>query len=80
MLFRSDTSGRGRIPDKEAALCLLHDLLQLEPYQPKPRASGDRSWPAPGEAPAPVPLPPLVPLPEAVERRIRKQLQAMRRR
>ena len=75
-----DTSGRGRIPDKEAALCLLHDLLQLEPYQPKPRASGDRSWPAPGEAPAPVPLPPLVPLPEAVERRIRKQLQAMRRR
>ncbi len=31
-----DTSPRGRIPDKEAALILLHSLLDKEPYTPKP--------------------------------------------
>ncbi|NQT53314.1 DUF1998 domain-containing protein, partial [bacterium] len=30
-----DSSVRGRIPDKEAALLILHDLLGLEPYQPR---------------------------------------------
>jgi DEAD/DEAH box helicase domain-containing protein len=29
-----DTGGRGMIPDKEAALVILHSLLQLEPYRP----------------------------------------------
>ncbi len=31
-----DLSPRGRIPDKEAALIILHDLLEMEPYTPKP--------------------------------------------
>ncbi|MGE5598745.1 MAG: DEAD/DEAH box helicase [Bacteroidota bacterium] len=75
-----EMSGRGRIADKEAALCLLHDLLQLEPYVPKPKeASAARlSVAAPPEPAPPVPPPPLVPLPEAVERRIRRQLQGLR--
>lgn len=34
-----DTQTRGRIPDKEAALVLLHELLEMEPYVPKPRHS-----------------------------------------
>ncbi|MBN1163061.1 MAG: DEAD/DEAH box helicase [Candidatus Krumholzibacteriota bacterium] len=29
-----DTGGRGMIPDKEAALVILHYLLQIEPYRP----------------------------------------------
>ena len=31
-----DLSPKGRIPDKEAALILLHSLLNKEPYTPKP--------------------------------------------
>ena len=31
-----DVDTRGKIPDKEAALCILHDILQLEAYTPKP--------------------------------------------
>ncbi|MGE5593706.1 MAG: DEAD/DEAH box helicase, partial [Betaproteobacteria bacterium] len=31
-----DLSPRGRVPDKEAALIILHDLLEMEPYTPKP--------------------------------------------
>jgi DEAD/DEAH box helicase domain-containing protein len=31
-----DTGGRGMIPDKEAALVILHFLLQKEPYHPLP--------------------------------------------
>jgi len=36
-----DGSGRGRIPDKEAALVILHQLLGREPYVPKGPA---RTW------------------------------------
>ncbi|MGE5572075.1 MAG: DEAD/DEAH box helicase [Bacteroidota bacterium] len=31
-----DLSPRGRVPDKEAALIILHDLLEMEPYIPRP--------------------------------------------
>lgn len=31
-----DTGGRGMIPDKEAALVILHAMLQIEPYKPAP--------------------------------------------
>ncbi|MCL6613473.1 MAG: DUF1998 domain-containing protein, partial [Firmicutes bacterium] len=72
-----EISGRGRIPDKEAALCLLHDLLELAPYVPKPKAAGTVA--APAAASSEQKPPPLVPLPEAVEKRIRRQLQALRR-
>jgi len=43
-----DSATRGRIPDKDAALIILHELLGLEPYRPaaslrrqRDRASGD---------------------------------------
>ncbi len=36
-----DSSVRGRIPDKEAALLILHDLLGLAPYLPRPRPHPD---------------------------------------
>jgi DEAD/DEAH box helicase domain-containing protein len=32
-----DSAARGRIPDKDAALLILHDLLGLDPYVPRPR-------------------------------------------
>jgi len=75
-----DTSGRGRIADKEGALCLLHGLLQLEPYIPKPKEGpavavgfAAESLPQPQ-----VPAPPLVQLPEVIQRRIRKQLHQLK--
>jgi len=60
-----DTDSRGRIPDKEAALVILHRLLGMEDYVPKapaPRGETVRERP-----PAP-------PLSAMVERGIRKQL------
>ena len=30
-----DLTSRGKIPDKEAALVVLHDLLGLDPYIPR---------------------------------------------
>ena len=36
-----EQSGRGRIPDKEGALVLLHQMLEKEPYIPK---SSARAW------------------------------------
>jgi DEAD/DEAH box helicase domain-containing protein len=42
-----DAGGRGRIPDKEAALVLLHHMLEKEPYIPKgPRPN----WEGPATA------------------------------
>lgn len=77
-----EISGRGRIADKEAALCLLHDLLELAPYQPKPKTAATigpiTEMEIPGTPPT-IPLPPLVPLPAAVESRIRRQLQTLKR-
>ncbi|MEW6229413.1 MAG: DUF1998 domain-containing protein, partial [Bacillota bacterium] len=47
-----DLSPKGRIPDKEAALIILHDLLEKGPYIPKPverpRAlAAGAGWPGP---------------------------------
>lgn len=72
-----DSDSRGRIPDKEAALLILHDLLGKEPYTP--------AGPAPElitveevAATAGRERPPSPPLPERVEMRIRKQLQRLK--
>jgi DEAD/DEAH box helicase domain-containing protein len=35
-----DTGAKGMIPDKEAALVVLHLLLQIEPYEPAPVEEG----------------------------------------
>jgi DEAD/DEAH box helicase domain-containing protein len=72
-----DTSGKGRIPDKEGALVILHDLLEIEPYQPRTlvEATGVRDD-AVSELP---PYPPLVRLPEKIEQQLRDKLIQLRR-
>ncbi len=76
----ADIDSRGKVPDKEAALCILHDLLQLDPYVPRPpgpaymlRQAGP--LPAGQEAPQPPPAAPLEikPLPPAVEAKLRRR-------
>jgi DEAD/DEAH box helicase domain-containing protein len=82
-----DLSPRGRIPDKEAALILLHSLLGKEPYIPKPvkvprypSASDSDGGKSHGydafcqEASDEVVKLPVKRLPESVEARIRRQL------
>ncbi|MCR4426081.1 MAG: DEAD/DEAH box helicase [Firmicutes bacterium] len=80
-----DTSPRGRIPDKESALVILHNLLEREPYIPvHPPVSlwgrgasedgQDQNQPGDEEA---VPVT-VKPLPEGVERRIRKMMGTLR--
>ena len=77
----ADLDTRGRIPDKEAAVCLLHDLLQREPYVPKPPKNERRA--TLGEAARQEELgaePPLeiTHLPTQVEAKIRRQLARFR--
>jgi len=83
-----DSSSRGTIPDKEAALCLLHSLLEREPYTPKPVQSplGEAvaplpkgPEPTPHAPPAPPPPPDYARLPEEVERKLVRRLATMKR-
>jgi DEAD/DEAH box helicase domain-containing protein len=37
-------NAEGAIPDKEAALMVLHDVLGLKPYEPKPETERRRAW------------------------------------
>jgi DEAD/DEAH box helicase domain-containing protein len=53
---------RARIPDKEAALIVLHDVLGLEPYVPRGATLPE----------------PIEPLPEGVEARVRRQMQRLK--
>ncbi len=75
-------SGRGRIPDKEAALVILHHLLEREPYIPKGPA---RAWEGSGwdrvRPPAAEPeaqgesvWQSYKPLPPEIEKRLRRSL------
>ncbi len=67
-----DTAGKGRIPDKEGALIILHDLLDLEPYLPKMNKQAIKeTLPDAGEN---TPYPPVVRLPEKVEQQLRQKL------
>ena len=69
-----DTTAKGRIPDKEGALVILHDLMDLEPYIPSPVAKAAPEQGRPGAAEAIEPLPPLIPLPSKVEEQLRQKL------
>lgn len=70
-----DTAAKGRIPDKEGALIILHELLELEPYIPKPKpAAGSPLTTGDSQEDVGEP-PPFTPLPETMELRIRRQLQ-----
>ena len=72
-----EADSKGRIPDKEAALVILHDLLGKEPYiplRPVPSWSAEDQVAATQEVVRPVSKP----LPERVELRIRKQVQRLK--
>jgi DEAD/DEAH box helicase domain-containing protein len=74
-----ETSGKGRIPDKEGALVILHDLLELEPYQPRPvSAAGPVTSPDDAAAER-MSYPPVVHLPEKIEQQLREKLSQLRR-
>ncbi|HHT27569.1 MAG TPA: hypothetical protein GXZ82_10025, partial [Firmicutes bacterium] len=74
---------KGRIPDKEAALVILHSLLEREPYQPRRKKRPLVSLPPEGpvadleeeieRAQAP-------PLSENTERLLRQQIARLKRR
>jgi DEAD/DEAH box helicase domain-containing protein len=73
-----DGNTRGTIPDKEAALVLLHAMLEREPYVPK--------YPRPGMVPITngqpsnvVPIP-VKPMAANVEAKIRKKVKGFKKR
>lgn len=75
----ADVEIKGKIPDKESALVILHDLLGKEPYIPKPvtrprvstsTAAGESRQETPRE---------VKPLPESVELRIRQRVQKLKK-
>jgi DEAD/DEAH box helicase domain-containing protein len=78
----SDDGTRGTLPDKEAALVLLHALLEMEPYIPKrPRMEAVAE---PGRDPigvpeAPSPPIPVNPMPANVAAKIRKKVRRFKR-
>jgi len=79
----TDAETKGRIPDKEAALVILHSLLEREPYQPRRKKRPLVSLPPEGivadldeeieRAQAP-------PLSENTERLLRQQIARLKRR
>ncbi len=79
-----DIDTRGQVPDKEAARCLLHDMLQREPYQPPvPAGYAEAAQPVAAAADTgAVSGPPLEikPLPEYVARKIRSQIHDLQQR
>ncbi|MFC1573002.1 hypothetical protein ACFL6M_05325, partial [Candidatus Eisenbacteria bacterium] len=76
-----EVSARGRVPDKDAALILMHQLLEKEPYIPKTPKRGWEGAPAGAFGPDPeaeaeaerIPARrrKVKPLPPEVERRLR---------
>lgn len=77
-----DIDSRGQIPDKEAARCLLHDMLQLEPYEPPlpPGYEPTLKEAAVSEAAAEGLALEIKPLPEHIARKIRSQIHDLQQR
>lgn len=73
--YDAEGEARERIPDKEAALVILHDLLELEPYVPRPLSDEERARRGAGSAEAGSPI---KRLPEHVEEKLRRKLRGMR--
>ena len=71
-----DGDARGKVPDKEAALIIVHGLLEKAPYIPRPREPQE---PLPPLRTAPVARPPREPLPEKLELRLRRQVQRLKK-
>ncbi len=74
-----DTAGKGRIPDKEGALVILHDLLEIEPYIPQVRARELSAVNQSAGSAENVPFPPVIRLPEKIEEQLRRKLANTRR-
>ncbi|MFQ5809560.1 MAG: Zn-binding domain-containing protein, partial [Armatimonadota bacterium] len=79
-----DASSRDSIPDREAALMILHDILEKEPYVPKEPSPQRRRLIELGLAAADVPMEEQAPprreikrLPENVEAKIRRRLRKL---
>ncbi|NMB24305.1 MAG: DEAD/DEAH box helicase [Firmicutes bacterium] len=74
-----DSDAKGMIPDKEAALIILHGLLGEEPYIPLPVAEPVSGYASGYDqvATTHVERPTSPPLPERVELRIRQQIQQL---
>ena len=76
-----DAAMRGRIPDKEAALVLLHHMLEKEPYVPKGPARAPAGKISPGGEDLARDAEPasreVKPLPPEVERRLRASLRRL---
>jgi DEAD/DEAH box helicase domain-containing protein len=70
-----DADTRGVIPDKEAALILLHALLEMAPYVPR-HAPPQRGRPMPAQQP--MPKLDVKPLPPNLKQKIRKRLKGSR--
>ncbi len=73
----ADTETRDRIPDKEAALMILYDLLNKDRYVPKPVTRLRVNTVGGGNAPGTPPPREIKPLPESVEIRIRQRVQKL---
>ncbi len=83
-MARGEGLTRQAVPDKDAALCLLHFLLEREPYIPKPLDARERAEraatarPPASESTAAIPVPPdprtVKRLPEGTAGRIRRRL------
>ena len=78
-----DSEQKERIPDKEAALILLHEMLGKEPYEPKQPVQVRQVQASPTPIPQEPEQTPVVreikPLPENVEAKLRKRIQAFKR-
>jgi DEAD/DEAH box helicase domain-containing protein len=78
--YFDDSEQKERIPDKEAALILLHDMLGKEPYVPKQVAPIQRTVSTPVAEPEPTQtVRDIKSLPENVEAKLRKRIQAFKR-
>ena len=74
----ADSGTRGTLPDKEAALVILHDLLELEPYIPRVKKTtpGKPTVTEPPDPPAQDR--PMKRLPMNVEVKIRQRLRKLK--
>jgi DEAD/DEAH box helicase domain-containing protein len=71
---RIESGTRGKIPDKEAALILLHHMLELEPYVPRYAPPSGSSEGAGGSDEREKESKPSTGLPEHLEKNIRDRL------
>lgn len=75
--YDAEGDARERIPDKEAALIILHHILGLEPYVPRAMSDEERARRGVG---ATVAESPIKRLPEHVEQKLRRRIKGLGKR